>query len=206
MRRLTSLKGFAKWAGWGEVLDDYIAPTTDRSMPHPLPNGIHDVRRLIAVCRTIEQQALIALGGFMGLRVGECISVTTDDFDLDRMLLTVRGKGDRTRHVPISPEAWENLFVAFTTALGSEDKRIVGLSDAGARQCVVRLGRKAKIKRPIKSHDLRSTFATEALNNTENIRVVQELLGHASTTTTEIYTAVRTDQMRAAVAFDRETE
>ena len=201
-RRLTSLKSFARWAQWPPVLEDYIAPTPDRGIPHPIPEGMDGIRRMIKVAKNYDQIAIVVLGGMMGLRISEILSCTADNFDLDNMLLTVRGKGDKTRVVPISPEAWSHLAELVVIAYGTEDKRLVNYQDAFARRLVTIMGKRAKLKRPIASHDLRSTFATEALNKTQNIRVVQELLGHASSTTTEIYTGVRVAQMRAAIQFD----
>lgn len=198
-RRLTSVRGFAKWAGWGKVLEEYIAPTPGKTIPHPLPEGIVGVERMIEQAKNHEQVALVAFGGEVGLRISESLSTTTDAFDLHDMLLTIRGKGDKTRTVPISEKAWDHLMPAYALAMTKPDNRLVSYKDRFARQIVTNLGARAKLTRPVSSHDLRATFATALLDGGANIRVVQELLGHASSETTEIYTGVSLDAMRKAV-------
>lgn len=197
-RRLTSLRAFAKWAKWGEVLQDYNAPTPPRTIPHPLPEGIEGVYRLISTSTVERQKSLIALCGLMGCRVSEALSIRPSDFDLPNMVLTIRGKGDRTRYVPISSRAWEILQVPYIRAAATNEP-IVGMKDRAARGIIKSLGKRARLKRPISSHDLRATFATAVHDKTLNIRITQELLGHASLMTTQIYTAVNEEKYRSAV-------
>jgi site-specific recombinase XerD len=199
-RRLTSLRSFSKWAGF-PCLDEYSAPTPAKSVPHPLPEGVKGIERMIEVARNNEQKALVGLCGFAGLRVGEALSVTTKSFDLNEMLLTVRGKGDKTRVVPVSTRAWSSVSSAFVEAMGSPTQRLVNYQDRSARKCITSLGRHAKLAREISSHDLRATFATHVYDITKDQRVVQELLGHASGTTTEVYIAVTNQKMKKAVEF-----
>lgn len=200
-RRLTSVRGFAKWAGWGKVLEEYIAPTPGKTIPHPLPEGMAGVERMIEQAKNHEQAALVSFGGEVGLRISESLSCTIDSFDLHDMLLTIRGKGDKTRTVPVSEKAWDHLMPAYALAMTKPDKRLVSYKDRFARQIVTNLGARAKLMRPVSSHDLRATFATALLDSGANLRVVQELLGHASSETTEIYTGVTMDAMRKAVAL-----
>jgi site-specific recombinase XerD len=200
-RRLTSLKSFASWAGLGKVLEDYIAPTPSQTIPHPLPEGVDGLRRMCEQARNHEQRALVALGGFVGCRISEALSVTTESFDIESLMLTIRGKGDKTRVVPLSQEAWEAIAPAYVMALGKDDRHLISYKDRFARQIVTNLAVKAKLKRHVVSHDLRATFATTALDRIGNIRVVQELLGHASVDTTQIYTGVAMADMRKAVEF-----
>jgi integrase/recombinase XerD len=118
---------------------------------------------------------------------------------MENMVLTIRGKGDKTRLVPISEAAWGVLFRPVAEAFVDGDREVVGLRDRFARRCVTDLGERAGLRRRISSHDLRSTFATEVFNKTLDIRLVQELLGHASVSTTELYTLVDFEKMRSAV-------
>jgi site-specific recombinase XerD len=197
-RRLTSLRAFAKWAGWGEVLDDYDAPKPARSLPHPLPEGMEGVRRLIQLAPTDAQKTLIALCGMCGCRVGEALDITTECFDLERMNLTIRGKGDKTRVVPIATEAWEIMAVQVVRSYQS-GKTVCDLRDRHARKIITNLGRKARFRRSISSHDLRATFGTHVYDKTKDIRVVQELLGHSTSAQTELYIGVKDDALRKAV-------
>jgi integrase/recombinase XerD len=198
-RRLTSLRAFARWAGWGNVLGDYSAPTPTRGNPHPLPEGIEGVKRLIAATDNEKQRALLALCGFCGLRVAEALAVRPSDFNLEQMTLKIRGKGDRERIVPVSSAAWEVLSIPVTRAFTEGNRPVVQLKDRFARRIITDLGVKAGLERSISSHDLRSTFATAVFDKTLDIRVTQELLGHASVETTQLYTQVTLGKMRAAV-------
>lgn len=201
-RRLTSLRGFARWAGWGPVLEDYIAPTPGKTIPHPIAEGAEGVRAMIERAKNYEQAAIVALGGFVGCRISESLSLRTYDFDTQTMQVTIRGKGDKTRVVPVSPEAWVNIQSSWVLAHSKSDNKLISYKDRFARQLVTNLGVRAGLKRKVSSHDLRATFATEALDRTGgNIRVVQELLGHESVETTEIYTGVSMSAMREAVQF-----
>ena len=101
------------------MLEDFSAPTPARGMPHPLPEGIQGVYRLIAVAHIERHKALIALCGLCGCRIGEALSIKPCDFDLTEMLLTIRGKGDKTRIVPISTAAWESLEIPMARAFTS---------------------------------------------------------------------------------------
>jgi site-specific recombinase XerD len=199
-RRLTSLKSFAKWAGWGDLFREYSAPVPPKGDPHPLPEGIDGVRRLISVCRNDKQRALIAMCGLVGARVSEALICTPADFDLNSNAVVIHGKGDKERVVPVSPEAMEILMPAITKAF-IEGGSVVALRDRYARRCISELGVKAGLKRHISSHDLRATYATEIYNNTLDLRLVQELLGHSNSSTTEIYTKVHGAKMQAAVVF-----
>ena len=197
-RRLTSLRAFAKWAGWGNLLTEYSAPTPARGMPHPLPEGIEGVKRLIAAARQENQVALIALCGLCGLRVAEALAVKPEDFGTNGMLL-IRGKGDKERHVPVSELAWSYLARPVTRAYVEGGREVVGLKDRFARRVITDLGVRAGLQRHISSHDLRATFATAVYDKTLDLRVTQELLGHSSSQTTELYTGVSVAKMQAAV-------
>lgn len=206
-RRLTSLRAFAKWAKWGDMFSDYSAPTALKGDPHPLPEGVEGVRRMLAVSVDDRHAALIALCGLCGLRISEALSVRASDFNMETMTLKVRGKGDKERIVPISPEAWNVIAVPVVRAyvsIGSNsgdvyDPPIVGLKDRYARSVVTRTAARAGLRRKVASHDLRATFATEVYNKTQDQRLVQMLLGHSSGTTTEVYIGRSFEQMREGV-------
>ena len=197
-RRLTSLRAFAKWADWGQVLEDYDAPTPARTQPHPLPEGMDGVRKLIVLAPNEAQKALIALCGMCGCRVGEALSITPESFDLERMTLTIRGKGDKTRVVPVATEAWAIMQTQVIRAFGN-GTTVVNLRDRNARKVITGLGRKAHLRRAISSHDLRATFGTHVYDKTKDIRVVQELLGHATSAQTEVYLGITDETLRKAV-------
>jgi len=198
-RRLTSVRAYGRWAGLGSILDDYKAPTPAKGDPHPLPEGIDGVRRLLNATQNEKQRALIALCGLCGCRVSEALSITASSFDLNRMVLTIRGKGDKTRRVPVSNEAWEVLQNRVFRSFCENDAPVVGLADRFARRVITDLGVKAKLERRVSSHDLRATFATAVYNKTLDIRVVQILMGHGQSSTTELYIGVEQEKLQGAV-------
>jgi site-specific recombinase XerD len=200
-RRLTSLRGFAKWAKIGPVLEDYIAPTPARSLPHPIPEGEQGMERMIAAAKNPEQVALVVLGGYVGCRISESLSVDLHNLNLSERTLLIRGKGDKERIVPLSEKAIGYLQEAIIGAVVKPDHKLVSYQDRFARQVIKNLGIRAGLMREVASHDLRATYATIILSQTNNIRLVQELLGHASVATTEVYTGISMDQMRKAVNF-----
>lgn len=195
-RRKTAFKAYARWAHIDVPgLEDYSAPTPASAVPHPLPEGIDGVKRLVKVCDTDEQACLIGLCGMAGLRISEARKVEWIDLDLETMMLHVRGKGDKGRHVPVS----QTLLRLMVAMLASRPHGpLIMMPDRTARRCITRMGHRARLKRDISSHDLRATFGTAAYDKTKDIRVVQELLGHASSATTEGYIGVRQQALHDA--------
>lgn len=198
---MNTVKSFAKFAGCGEILKDFSAPKPAKAKPHPLKGGVRSVMAMCEASGNTHTKALFALQGLLGLRVSEARSIKPEHFDLIRMTLTVRGKGDKERIVPVTRTAWMYIDPAYSRA-SVEGGRLVELSDRGARKAVTAMGQRLDFDRPISSHDLRATCATELLNRTGNIRAAQELLGHSSVTTTEIYTDVSQDDIRRGLEYD----
>jgi integrase/recombinase XerD len=202
-RKLAAVRAFARFQGVHDFMRGYAAEPVPRAIPHPLPEGMEGIEKLLLACRTDEHRALVALCGLCGLRISEAITVQSDSFAIDgtEIDLTVYGKGRKTRVVPVAPEAWANIAPCWYRAKDLEDSRIVPLSDKGARLAVTRLGMRA-FGRPVPSHDLRSTFATATYYNSgQDIIVTQELLGHANVDTTRGYTRPDDRRLREAVDF-----
>lgn len=199
-RRLSSLRSFAKWCGMS-VLDEYVAPTPARPMPHPLPEGMEGVRRMIEAATDVRHKAIVAFGGLVGCRIAETLAITPGEFSMGEMTLTIRGKGDKRRIVPVSEEAWDVVQrpVLDTAVFSGMQRQVIDYQDRFARKIVTDLGVKAGLSRPVSSHDLRMTFGSAVYEKTKDLRATQELLGHASSSTTELYTFVRLDTMREAV-------
>ncbi len=201
-RRLTSIKVWAKWAGDPTVLVDYVPPEAARGMPHPIREGKEGLMRMISKARNAEQAAIISLTGLAGCRISEARAVRPSWFNVHDMTLRIRGKGDKSRVVPLSDDAWETVSEAFIEAkLRGEDSLLVNYSDRPARKVVTALGRKAELSRPVSSHDMRHTFGSLVFDKTLNLRLTQELLGHGNSSTTEIYTGVSEAAKREAVQF-----
>ena len=192
-RKATALRKF-----YGDALEKYKLPPAPNGEPHPLPDLMKDVRRMLHVT-TGEVRLAIALMGFGGLRVSETLALRWVDITDDE--ITVYGKGSKIRRVPVAPE----LAAAVTRSLGNQlpplgaHDRLIHMSERGLRKAVTLAGSRAGIGRPVASHDLRMTFGTVVYNFCKDLRVVQELLGHASSKTTERYTGVTQAARSAAV-------
>lgn len=197
-RRLTAFRAFGQFAGMGKILEDYKPPTPARSIPRPLPGGMADIDRLAEVANTPQHKAIIGLCGRNALRIEETITIRPCDFNVKENLLTVRGKGDKTRIVPLAPGAFDLCLPLLVEGIRSPKTPLIMLSESAARKAVRSMGKRAGID-DVHSHRLRATLATHLLNSGVNVRVVQMILGHASVVTTEVYTLVSMNNMREAL-------
>lgn len=195
IRRLATTKAYAKWLGNPLFLHDYRPPSPTRPTPHPIPEGMDGVRMMCELAPNAQAEALFAMQGMLGMRVTEALSLTPKSFDLEDDTILIRGKGDKERIVPLLEDAWKHIAVAYEFAV-MRGTTLVNYSDRGGRAMVTSMGKQLGFKKPISSHDLRATFATDMLRRTGNIRLVQEWLGHASIKTTEVYTQITTNDLR----------
>lgn len=205
-RRLTSLRLFYKLCyGIETPFPGFKTDPPARSLAHPLPNGWRDVDALVRATHHDHHKLLIALGGYAGLRIHEARQIGMDSLIEDasgNRWVRVKGKGGKTRHIPISPrlQAVLDLFIADADPTSPDYRKpFVDLNDSAARAAIRSAGRKAGFPQPVASHDLRMTFGTEMYARTKDLRVVQELLGHSSPATTERYTGISEDALMAAV-------
>jgi integrase/recombinase XerC len=162
----------------------------------------------------VRDDAVLELLYGSGLRVAELCGLRPDDLDLRRGTVTVWGKGSKQRQVPVTPPAVEAL------AAWMADGRAALANDASPADAVFlnargrRLGPRdvrrildRRAPEPTHPHALRHTFATHLLDGGADLRVVQELLGHADLSTTQHYTHVSKERLRAvhAAAHPRAT-
>ena len=142
-----------------------------------------------------------------GIRLGELVALRRRDLDPVAGIVTVRGKGGRERRVPVGRRALEALqsyLAACGTTDGPQDPLFRGRRGALSRRTVQRLvarhlSRVAQ-RAGLSPHLLRHSFATHLLDRGAELRAVQELLGHASLSSTQIYTHITLDRLRAAHA------
>lgn len=204
-RKVTSLRKFLRHRGAADPLRDLRLPKAMRGKPHPLPNGKMDLLRMIQAAATKEQRALIAMCGLIGLRIAEALAVEIAHIDTRRMMLQVWGKGRVEREVPISPDAWTYIGPVYTRMwLAGEAGLMITMADRTARRYITEIAQTANLSRPVSSHDLRATFATEAYNKCKDINAVAMLLGHSDTKTTMIYIEATAAQLHSAAAFGLE--
>jgi integrase/recombinase XerD len=185
-------------------------PRLPRSLPRPLP--VDDVRRLLetpdpGAPSGIRDRAILELLYGSGLRISELTGLDVDDVDLEGESLRVLGKGGKERDVPVGSFARDAVGGYLTRgrpALATVATRgALFLNARGGRlsrqSCARLLGRYVRlagIERRVTLHTLRHSFATHLLEGGADVRVVQELLGHASVATTQIYTLVTSQHLR----------
>lgn len=190
-----------------ELLD---APRKRTRLPVVLTRD--EIERLLAAPDVEEpaglrDRAMLYTMYASGLRVSELVSLRRADVMLDRGLLLARGKGDKQRLVPLGDAAvvWIERYLAqvrgawadqaeprlFVTARGSSMTRQAFWKN------IRRYALLAGIVKPVSPHKLRHSFATHLLEAGADLRAVQSMLGHADISTTQVYTHVMTDRLRA---------
>jgi site-specific recombinase XerD len=155
--------------------------------------------------RTLRDRAILELLFSTGLRVSELCSLDSD-IDLSRDELSVRGKGDKVRVVFISPaaksavttyiKARKDMGEALFVNIAKGRERGERLTPRSIERLIKTYAAKAGITKKVTPHVLRHSFATDLLSNGADIRSVQQLLGHASINTTQIYTHVTDAHLR----------
>ncbi len=177
------------------------SPKKTEQLPNFLP--IDDMISLIEKPEGIgiipvRDKAILELLYSSGLRVSEIAGLNVDDVDMKEGLVKVRGKGKKERLLPVGSKALDALKsyiiekmlfrkIGRALFLNRRDQR---LSPRGIRRIVVKYARMIGIDGPIGPHTVRHTFASHLLQGGADLRVIQELLGHASLSTTQKYTHI----------------
>ena len=170
---------------------------------HRLPTVLSwdELQRFLAEVRNPKHMAILAVAYSAGLRVGEVVRLRPEDLDRDRGLIRVRGgKGRKDRHTLLSDTALA-LVDAYLEGASPGSWLFPGsrpgrpLSPRSVQKVTAAARRRAGITKPLTPHVLRHSFATHLLETGTDVRLIQELLGHASVRTTEIYTHVSNRQL-----------
>jgi integrase/recombinase XerD len=219
-RSIIAVRGFHKFQARESRSIDPAAhihpPSPGRRLPKAL--AISEIEEIIAgagsgeTAQSLRDRALIEMLYATGARVSEIVSLDIDDIKLPLQSLRLFGKGGKERIVPVgsfAAEAVSNYLVRARPALvfgKSESKerklflnlRGTPLSRQSAWEIVRRCAVQGGVFTELSPHSLRHSFATHLLDGGADIRTVQELLGHASVATTQIYTLVTIDRLREA--------
>jgi integrase/recombinase XerD len=160
----------------------------------------------------LRDRALVEFLYGTGTRISEAVGLDVDDVDLETLTVVVTGKGSKQRLLPLgecAADALEAYLVRGRPALAARGRGTTRLlvntlgrplSRQSAYAVVQQAAARAGVTRVVGPHTLRHSFATHLLQNGADVRVVQELLGHASVTTTQIYTMVTVDTLREVYA------
>lgn len=218
---MVSVRTFHRFAAReGMAPGDPAVHVRPPAIPKRLPKALayEDVERLLANAgdlatpEGVRDRALLEFLYGTGTRVSEAVGLDVDDVDLDEQTVLVTGKGDKQRMLPLGEVAAEALsayLVRGRPALATRGRgtprmflnaRGGPLSRQSAYGILSAAARRAELDGHVSPHSLRHSFATHLLQNGADVRVVQELLGHVSVTTTQIYTLVTVDTLRAVYA------
>lgn len=155
-----------------------------------------EVRRIFDAVSNLKHRLLLMLVYSAGLRVSEVVSLKTADLDFDRRMIKIRlGKGAKDRYVMLSPSII-HLYTKYRETILIRDWLFPGASPGthltvrSAQAVFYAAAEKAGIQKDVSIHSLRHSFATHLLEHGTDIRYIQELLGHKSSKTTEIYTHI----------------
>ena len=192
-------------------MEDFSSPGVGESLPETLT--VEEVEALLSAGETdtpmsLRDRAIIEVMYATGVRVSELVSLDIDDVDLDESFVRCMGKGSKERIIPLHDEAVETvreyLEDGRPSLAGTAAGRALFVSRKGGRLTrqalwLILKGRAqaAGIERKITPHTLRHSFATHLLIGGAPLRHVQELLGHASITTTQVYTHLTSEHVRA---------
>jgi integrase/recombinase XerD len=220
-RTVVAVRGFHKFAVADGLatLDPASAvkpPTPAKRLPKALP--LSDVEAILEAAGApdttlaLRDRALLEVLYGTGARISEAVGLDVDDIDTVDATVLLRGKGSKERLVPIGSYALDAVAAYLTRArpelvasstpggalfLNSRGGR---LSRQSAWAVLVKAAERAGVTRDVSPHTLRHSFATHLLDGGADVRVVQELLGHASVTTTQVYTLVTVDNLREVFA------
>lgn len=214
-RKLCAARALARFLRQEGVLPEEPVPSVATfRLPRKLPNALsrQEVESLLSQpdVRTpigLRDRAMLELAYAAGLRVSEVVGLRLQDVDLQEGFVRVFGKRAKERWVPFGDSArsalQEYLRLARPKLLGKRSEDYLFLSERGTplsrTQFWLRLkqyARRAGISRPVSPHTLRHSFAVHLLQGGADLRAVQEMLGHASINTTQIYTRVGIDHLR----------
>lgn len=203
-RRLSSIRSFFKFLyREGYIRANPAKLVSNPRVPKLLPKylSVDDIFLLIEKPEGIgfipaRDRAILELLYSSGLRVSELSGLNTDDLNIRETLIKIRGKGRKERIVPVGSKAIDAVksYLIERMLLKSKDRalflnrRRTRLTDRSVRRIVVKYARALAMNGKIGPHTLRHSFASHLLQGGADLRVIQELLGHSSLSTTQKYT------------------
>jgi site-specific recombinase XerD len=218
-RKLASIRAlFRSLVEHGEVAANPADLLPAPKLPQPLPRTMKaaDVASLLeripaSTPLELRDRALFELAYACGLRAEELVDLDVGAVEFDAEQVRVEGKGSKTRFVPVGEPALRALGAYLERArpalTGEEDERALFLSKSGRRLSTSDVRRRlrswarhASAQAGVHPHALRHSFATHLLEGGADLRAIQTLLGHASISTTQVYTRVESARLRAAYA------
>lgn len=217
-RKVSSLRSFYRFLVNNELVSDnpFVGIVLKKPGQH-LPryfyqkelNSMFDVAAKDKSALGLRNQLLLEMLYGTGARVSEIANMTLQNVDSKARVATIIGKGNKTRIVPFgryAADALATYLEAGRPVLASKqdessnklflNQRGAPVTTAGIEYILKQIGKKAGLTQDVTAHMFRHTFATDLLNNQADLRTVQQLLGHSSLSTTQIYTHVTTENLQ----------
>ena len=211
-RKIASIKGFFKYVSANrEIKANPALAINSPKLPKRLPKVItfEEIKKLLNNRLTVKEKAVFELLYATGLRVSELVNLEIKNVDFKNNLIKTTGKGSKERFVPVGKKAKAALNeylkqreLILKTKFGSNYKEnAIFINDNGkkiTRQWVYNFIKKQgeTIHKQISPHTIRHSFATHLLENGADLRAVQELLGHSSVVTTQLYTHISKKRLK----------
>jgi tyrosine recombinase XerC len=212
-RRLSALRSFFRFLSReGYIKSNPILMLSSPKLDKHLPSFMteEEVRKLIesAFARSekdvsgLRDRAIMEVFYSSGLRISELVGLNLDDIDFISGIVKVRGKGKKERIVPIGEAALSAIRKYLDKRKKQSNavflnKNALRITDRGVRYVVTKYLRLSQIKPGVSAHTFRHSFATHLLNRGADLRTVQELLGHANLSTTQVYTHLTTEKLKS---------
>jgi integrase/recombinase XerD len=214
-RKTACLRSFYRHLRREELVDEdptgkLTPPRRGRKLPHVL--GYSEVKRLLGSPRgseppALRDRALLEVMYACGLRASEVVGLDVTDVDMERGFVRAHGKGSKERIVPLGRQAAAavrrylrsgrpDLVGARTESKLFVNQRGGGLTRQGLYKIIQRHAKAAGLDGKMSPHTLRHTFATHLLSGGCDLRSVQEMLGHADVSTTQLYTHLSNDEIK----------
>ena len=215
-RKISSLRSFYKYLVNNDIIEDnpfllVSLPKKEKKLPSFLYyNELEDLFDIPKMDTHLGQRnrLIIEMLYATGIRVGELVSIKIDDIDLNNRLIRITGKGNKSRNV-IYGEYCEDILHTYLNdgyIKLIKDKAKTNLiinnlggpiTDRAIRYIINNIVRETSLKKHVSPHSIRHTFATHMLESGADLLTVQELLGHASLSTTQIYTHITSEHLRS---------
>jgi integrase/recombinase XerD len=214
-RRLAAIRMFHRFLARERILKSDPSSLIDspklwKKIPDTL--SLNEVEALLAQPdirdrQGVRDKAMLEVLYATGMRVSEIVNLKSDDVNLDIGFLRCIGKGDKERIIPLGKKAINSikryLGISRPHFLKTKESNFLFLSRLGkklSRQSVWKIMKRyaklARIKKPIRPHILRHSFATHLLERGADLRSVQEMLGHSNISTTQIYTHINKERLK----------
>ncbi|MEW6295586.1 MAG: site-specific tyrosine recombinase/integron integrase [Candidatus Diapherotrites archaeon] len=186
-----------------KIMDEIKMPRKEKKLPSVL--SVEEVKKLIGATKRGRNRLVVQFLYSTGTRVSECANIKLNDLDLEQKIAKVRGgKGNKDRTIILS-DYWVKELNKYLNKKNVKSEFVFSkkngkpITTTTIERIVRKAAQKAGITKRVTAHTMRHSFATHLLESGENIRKIQELLGHENLSTTQIYTTISTAELKKTI-------